>query len=181
MSITNHYCRLDIGGPLVSGETFYVIDDENGHIPCVLQEFSNGEKYLVVAIGQGPSSYVGRKLNFKVVEYKYSPSLDLWTKVITGRYKENDTMYVDDTTYVYQATGVNEDHPYENDLDSPIYGPTPEVGEGEDPIEPEIIGYNQKLKVGLVTEYQYYFMTLGKHYIFPTIQQAVATRMNDEV
>lgn len=133
------------------GNTY--IEDTNGGIPCVEWQDVNENTFRAIVI-ENINQFQLRKFTIAVVKQIKPKGIEEWYFV------ENYIRIADDSSYRTAATGAVEPDPYEDDLTKPLYDPNEELEEGE---EPTVIGYEQMLKQGLVTEAQFFINMVGKN------------------
>ena len=129
------------------------IEDVNGGIPCVEWQDVNDNTFRAIVI-ENLNQFQLRKFTITVLKQIKPKGIEDWYFV------ENYIRIADDSFYRTAATGSVEPEPYEDDLDKPIYDPLEELEEDE---EPTVIGYEKKMKEGLVTEAQFFINMVGKN------------------
>jgi len=164
MSIEKRNLYLIPNNEIVGNSTFYT-EDVNGFIPCVevLDTVTNVKQWRIHNALR-VSSWQNRNLCFNVLEYQNVNGL--WSRFDSGLFSTDQAgkyMLVNDTTFVYENTGIVEPNPYEDDLTKPIPNTDPQR-------------YVQKLKDGLITEYEYYLENFLKPIYFPMVQNAMSIR-----
>lgn len=141
-------------------------EDENGSIGGVSYTCENGDYGYVIFdwVREYTASFQGRYVKFEFKQFHYASSIGQWTTKKPDLYTNGNISRVDDFGFVdSNGNGVDYDTAHEDDLTKPI--------EGSDPVQ-----YEQKLKDGYKTEFQYWFDSIGLA-IIGAAQQSIISRL----
>jgi len=142
------------------------IEDVNGSIGGVSYDCDNGDYGYIVFdwIANYTASFQNRNVRFEFKQFHYVNSIQTWVLKKPNLFQGGNISSVDDSGFV-DSNGVVVDYAtaHEDDLTKPIAG--------TDPIE-----YEQKLKDGYKTEYQFWFDSIGAM-IIGAAQQSVIARL----
>lgn len=150
---------------VIDGVNGYV-EDVNGSIGGVSYTCDNGDYGYVVFdwVTSYTASFQQRYVRFEFKQFHYVSSIGEWTIKKPNLYTSGNISKVDDSGYV-DSNGVVVDasEALEDDLTKPIPGTDPQE-------------YEQKLKDGYKTEYQFWFDTIGTS-IINAAQQSIISRL----
>ena len=141
--------KLDLT-QVIDGVNGYV-EDVKGDIGGVSYTCDNGDYGYIVFdwLTNYTASFQQRYVRFEFKQFHYVSSIGEWTIKKPNLFLGGNVSKVDDSGYCdAQGNVVSFEDAHENDLTKPI--------DGTDPIK-----YEQKLKAGYTTEYQFWFNTLG--------------------
>jgi hypothetical protein len=153
---------------IIEGTNGYT-EDENGDIGGVSYTCDNGDYGYIIFdwLTSYTASFQQRFVRFEFKQFHYVSSIAEWTIKKPNLFKSGNISKVDDTGYCDSSGNVVDyETAHEDDLTKQIYE--------EDGTT--IKGYEQKMKQGYKTEYQFWFDNLGMG-IINAGQSAIINRL----